>query len=144
MATILIAGGAGFVGAHVTEQAAQAGHRVRLFDAAPPAGPLARLAAPAAYVRGDVRDRAALAAAASGCDVVVNCAAVVGPVRAREAPDAAFAINVGGTFNILELARAAGSRVVNVSTATLYGNRPALETLTEESPTDPVSTTELG
>ncbi len=139
MATILIAGGAGFVGAHVTEQAAAAGHRVRLFDARPPAEPLTRLAAPAAYVAGDVRDRAALALAAAGCDVIVNCAAVVGPVRAREAPEAAFAVNVGGTFNVLEIAREAGQRVVNVSTATLYGNRPALETLTEDSPTDPVS-----
>jgi len=139
MATILIAGGAGFVGAHVTEQAVAAGHRVRLFDARPPAGPLARLAAAAEYVAGDVRERAALAAAAADCDVIVNCAAVVGPVRAREAPEAAFAVNVGGTFNVVEVARETGARVVNVSTATLYGNRPGLEVLTEDAPPDPVS-----
>lgn len=139
MAQILIVGGAGFVGAHLTEQAVAAGHRVRLFDARRPADVLQPLTARAEFVAGDVRDRQALAGAASGCSVVVNCAAVVGPIRAREAPEAAFAVNVGGTFNVLELARAAGIRVVNLSTATLYGNRPELDVLTEDSPPDPVS-----
>jgi nucleoside-diphosphate-sugar epimerase len=136
---LLLVGGAGFVGAHVAEQALAAGHRVRLYDRRPPAPPLQRLTQGAAFQAGDVRDRPALAAAAQGCDVIVNCAAVVGPVRAREDPEGAFAVNVGGTFAVLETARATGARVVYVSTATLYGNRPQLEVLTEESPTDPVS-----
>jgi nucleoside-diphosphate-sugar epimerase len=139
MASLLIVGGAGFIGAHVAEQAIAAGRRVRLFDARPPLGALSRIASGADHVAGDVRDRAALADAAAGCDVIVNCAAVVGPVRARAAPDLAFAVNVGGVFNVLEVARAGGQRVVNISTATLYGNRPELGLLTEDSPPEPVS-----
>ncbi|MBL8838814.1 MAG: NAD(P)-dependent oxidoreductase [Alphaproteobacteria bacterium] len=139
MVQILIVGGAGFVGAHVTEQAVAAGHRVRLFDTRPPSDALQTLTARAEFVTGDVRDREALATAAEGCPVIVNCAAIVGPIRSREAPEAAFAVNVGGTFNVLELARGSGARIVNLSTATLYGNRPELGVLTEDSPPDPVS-----
>jgi len=139
LAQILIIGGAGFVGAHVAEQALAAGHGVRIFDARPPVASLQRLVGSAEMITGDVRDRAALAVAAEGRSVIVNLAAVVGPVRAREAPEDAFAVNVGGTFNVLQIARASGARVVNLSTATLYGNRPELDLLTEDSPPDPVS-----
>ncbi len=139
MAQILIVGGAGFVGAHLTEQAVAAGHRVRLFDARRPADVLQPLTARAEFVAGDVRDRQALAGAASGCSVVVNCAAVVGPIRAREAPEAAFGGHVGGTFNVLELARGSRARIVNFLDGDAYGNRPELGVLTEDLPPDPVS-----
>ena len=139
MTRFLITGGSGFVALHAAEQALARGHAVTLFDLSPPPAYAAALAPGARIGAGDVRERAALAAAAEDATHVVHCAAVVGPVRAREAPETAFAVNVGGTFNLLELARASGARIVNLSTATLYGNRPELGVLTEDSPPDPVS-----
>jgi len=138
MANILIVGGSGFVGAHLVEQA-RTTHRLRLFDMAPPQGVLAASTQGIDFVTGDIRDRAALARAATDCDVIVNCAAVVGPIKSREAPELAFEVNVGGTFNVLELAREGKRRVVNLSTATLYGNKPELGVLREDANPDPVS-----
>jgi len=128
LAQILIIGGAGFVGAHVAEQALAAGHGVRIFDARPPVASLQRLVGSAEMITGDVRDRAALAVAAEGRSVIVNLAAVVGPVRAREAPEDAFE----GTRNVLDEARAAGlERVIHISSTAVYGvpdEQPLLET----------------
>jgi nucleoside-diphosphate-sugar epimerase len=63
---------------------------------------------------GDVRDRAVVHEAVAGCDVVVHGAARVGVVGAWEEFES---VNVGGTRNVLEAARAHGvRRVVHVST----------------------------
>ena len=63
--------------------------------------------------RGDVRDRAALDEAFIGCDVVVHLAAKVGVVGPR---DEYASINIDGTRNVVEAARANGLRgVVHVS-----------------------------
>ena len=59
MARILVTGGCGFIGSHLTEQLASSGEDVTVFDAALPAyGPVASVR----YVQGDVRDEAAVGA----------------------------------------------------------------------------------
>lgn len=138
MARFLITGGSGFVALHAAEQALARGHAVTLFDLSAPPVYAAALALGARVVSGDVRDRAALAAAAADATHVVHCAAVVGPVPAKADPARAVEVNVGGTGNVLELARARGLPVVNLSTATLYGHRPGLEPLDENATPDPI------
>lgn len=138
MARILITGGSGFVALHAAEVAIARGHDVILFDLAPPPAYAAALAPTARAVQGDVLDRAALARAADGATHVIHCAAVVGPVPAKADPARAVAVNVMGTTNVLELARARAMPVVNLSTATLYGHRPGLEPLDEAAPPDPI------
>ena len=64
---------------------------------------------------------------------------MVGPARARVDPLQTLAVNVNGTANLLEAARLAGARLVSMSTATLYGHRPALEPLDETTHTDPLT-----
>lgn len=138
MTRFLITGGSGFVALHAAEQALARGHAVTLFDLSPPPGYAAALAPGARILSGDVRDRAALAAAAEDATHIVHCAAVVGPVPAKADPSRAVEVNVGGTCNVLELARARGIPVVNLSTATLYGHRPGLEPLDEDATPDPI------
>lgn len=138
MTRFLITGGSGFVALHAAEQALARGHQVTLFDLSPPPGYASALAPSARIVAGDVRDRAALAAAAADATHVVHCAAVVGPVPAKADPARAVEVNVGGTSNVLELARARALPVVNLSTATLYGHRPSLEPLDETAIPDPI------
>ena len=87
----------------------------------------------------DVRDADACRRHAEGVRAIVHCAAVVGPARSRVDPQVTLAVNVNGTANLLEAAHANGARLVNVSTATLYGNRPDMQPLHETDPADPLT-----
>lgn len=137
MARILVTGGSGMVAQHVAEAALARGCEVVLADHAWPAG--RDWVASVRRVTFDIRDAAACRAAADGAVAVVHCAAMVGPARARVDPLATLAVNVQGTANLLEAAHAAGARLVNVSTATLYGNRPDLAPLDEADRPDPLT-----
>jgi nucleoside-diphosphate-sugar epimerase len=107
MTTLAITGGTGFVGTRLIVLALEAGHAVRALtrrEQAERAG--------ITWVRGDLRDTAALAALCEGADAVIHVAGVV------NAPDRAgfVAGNVDGTRNMLAAAAAAGvPRFVHVS-----------------------------
>lgn len=137
MKRILVTGGSGMVGQHVAAAAAARGCQVRLADHAWPAAPL--WAPGDEHVSFDVRDAQACLEHVRGMDAVVHCAAVVGPVRARADALHTLAVNVNGTANLLEAAHAHGARLLSMSTATLYGHRPALEPLDEDSRVDPLT-----
>lgn len=69
---ILITGGAGFVGSHTADALIQRGHKVRIFDnlneQVHPGGIPDYLPREAEFVRGDVRDLAALSKTIRGVD----------------------------------------------------------------------------
>jgi nucleoside-diphosphate-sugar epimerase len=74
------------------------------------------------FLRGDVRDRAAVVAAVAGVDAVVHLAAIVGDPACARDPDLARAVNLDGSLALLEAAQAAGaSRFVFASTCSNYG-----------------------
>lgn len=104
MRQVLITGGAGFLGLHLTRAFRDHGVAVRIFDAAPRpewvSGPAVE------YLRGDVRDPAAIGAALDGVDAVVH-AAFASP---RMPADVIESVNVGG---IRELCRQAPARGVH-------------------------------
>ena len=137
MVRLLVTGGSGMVAQHVAEAALKAGHEVILADVGWPEeriwveGP--------SRVTFDIRDAEACLRHAEGAAAIVHCAAVVGPIRARIDPQVTLAVNVNGTANLLEAAHANGARLINVSTATLYGNRPDLKPLPESDPSDPLT-----
>lgn len=125
------------VAQHVAEAALAAGHDVVLADLSFPDDRM--------WIRGaeqrllDIRDAESCAEIVGGTAAIVHCAAVVGPQRARANAKVTLEVNVGGTANLLEAASVAGARLVNVSTATLYGHRPDLSPLSEEDPTSPLT-----
>jgi NAD+-dependent farnesol dehydrogenase len=94
---VLVTGGTGYLGQAVVRALAAAGHQPVVF---------ARTAAdsglPGVLVSGDVRDQAALARAAAGCDAICHMAALVSLWRARRADF--DDINVGGLQNMLAVA----------------------------------------
>jgi len=137
MRTLLITGGSGMVGQHVAEAARARGCRVRLADFAWPVTPL--WAPGDEQASFDVRDIDACREHARGVEAIIHCAAVVGPARARVDALATLAVNVTGTANLLEAAQERGVRLLNMSTATLYGHRTALEPLDENSRVDPLT-----
>jgi UDP-glucose 4-epimerase len=116
--TVLVTGGAGFIGSHVVDLLSAYGYTPRVFDLVPP--PLDNRHVD--WIVGDLLDRAALARAMHGCHTVIHLAAVadVGVVIAD--PARADAVNVGGTQNALETARLAGvDHFVFASTVWVYG-----------------------
>jgi dTDP-L-rhamnose 4-epimerase len=81
---ILVTGGAGFIGSFLVDALVERGHDVRIYDALVPQVHGPEQAAPdymnpdAEFIKGDVRDREALAKALIGVDVVFHLAAAVG------------------------------------------------------------------
>lgn len=102
---VLVTGDRGVLGTVIRAELRAAGHEVTGFDLAD------------GY---DVRDAAALAAAASRQDAIVHLAGLPGDQEDR--PDQVMAVNVGGTWNALLAARAAGvGRVVYCSSGKALG-----------------------
>ena len=86
----------------------------------------------------DVTDPDAVAAAVRGADVVVNCAAWTAVDDAETHERAAFDVNATGAAHLARAARAAGARLVQVSTDYVFdgaANRP----YGEDAPLAPVS-----
>jgi UDP-glucose 4-epimerase len=138
---VLITGGAGFVGSFTALELLEHGHNVVAYDLrAEPNDVLAEAGDRVAVIAGDIRDRAHLERVVREhhIEAIAHTAAVIGQTSGASDPDWMFNINVIGTLNVLEAARAIGARVVYVSTATLYGQHPDLHPLTEDARPDPV------
>jgi CDP-paratose 2-epimerase len=126
---ILITGGAGFIGTHLAKHFSDRGDRVAVFDNLSRRGSMPNLswlkeAIPGLeFIRGDVRDAAAVAAAAKGREAVFHLAAQVAVTTSVEDPREDFEVNALGTFNVLEAARASGADpiVIYSSTNKVYG-----------------------
>ncbi|MBX6321618.1 MAG: NAD-dependent epimerase/dehydratase family protein [Rhodospirillaceae bacterium] len=125
--TVLITGGAGFIGSHVADALLAAGHRVRLLDNLSPqvhrdgARP-AHLEGAAELVVGDVRDPAAVVRALAGIDAVIHLAAAVGVGQSMYEIAGYTAVNDLGTAVLMEaLARRPVERLVCASSMSIYG-----------------------
>jgi 3beta-hydroxy-delta5-steroid dehydrogenase/steroid delta-isomerase len=106
---VLVTGGSGFVGANLVTTLLDRGYSVRSFDRAP--SPLA--AHPKLQVlQGDITDKAICAQAVEGIDTVFHTAAIIdlmgGASVSDEYRQRSFAINVGGTQNLVDAGQAAG------------------------------------
>jgi nucleoside-diphosphate-sugar epimerase len=134
----LVTGGAGFIGSNIVNTLLELGHEPVVLDNLS-SGYRENLVAGTPFVEGDVRDLEAVARAMSGCEVVFHLAASVGNVRSIEHPQTDSAINVLGTLNVLETARAGRiDRVVFSSSAGIFGELKTLP-IAEDHPQDPDS-----
>ena len=88
---------------------------------------LAPFAGKVEVVRGDLRDAAAVSAAARGATHVLHLGALGSVPRSIEDPDLSNDVNVNGTLNVLVAARDAGARrVVFSSSSSVYGANPEI------------------
>ena len=126
MTRVLVTGGAGFIGSHIADALLHRGDEVRILDTLHPAAHAARpdyLDPSAEFVRGDVRDGAAVAAALEGIDHVCHQAAMVGlGTDIGDIADYVAHNDLGTAVLLRELARARfAGRLVLASSMVVYG-----------------------
>ena len=127
MERVLITGGAGFIGRFVADELLARGHRVRVLDALIDqvhgvTDGAAMLNRDAELIRGDVRDKAAVATALDGIDSVVHLAAEVGVGQSMYEVVRYTSTNDVGTATLFEaLIDRPVRRVVTASSMSIYG-----------------------
>lgn len=124
-AHVLITGGAGFIGASLAHRLLPH-NRITLFDnlRRDALGRREILDHPHAHlVVADVRDKAALEAAAADADVVVHMASIAGVDTVMQNPVLTMEVSLKGTINALEAAHASGrcKRFLDFSTSEVFG-----------------------
>jgi UDP-glucose 4-epimerase len=141
-APVLITGGAGFIGSHLTDALLAKGYAVRILDDLstgkrsnlPLDNPRVEL------IEGDVADAELVARAAMGCQAVAHLAAVASVQASVDDPVKTHQSNFIGTLNVCEAMRQAGiKRVVFASSAAVYGNNGEGEAITEDTPKAPLT-----
>lgn len=124
MSTVLITGGAGFIGSHLAEACLRKGHRVLVLDDLS-SGSIDNLA----EVRGNpqlefvpesVAVKSVLAELVDRADVVFHLAATVGVFNIIDPVDT-IVNNIGGTEEVLKMAAKKKKKVVVASTSEVYG-----------------------
>ncbi|MEQ1619256.1 MAG: UDP-glucose 4-epimerase GalE [Terricaulis sp.] len=139
MATILVTGGAGYIGAHCCLALARAGHKPVVYDNLSNGhasfvkwGPL---------IEGDIRNAARLGAAFAEHrpDAVLHCAALIEVGESVKDPARFWDNNVAGALTLLDAMRLADCRAfVFSSTCAIYG-APMRLPLDESHPENPLS-----
>ncbi len=147
---LLVTGGAGFIGGHLTAAFLARGDTVTVLDNFDPAYDPALKEENLAglevqLIHGDVRDRAAVEEALRGVDAVVRLAALAGVRESLRDPGAYASVNVGGTVNLLEALRERDRvPLVFASSSSVYGartNGPFKETDPVDWPESPYAAT---
>ena len=145
---ILVTGGAGFIGSHLSEALVKAGHRVRVLDNFH-SGQRANLAAVRSDVeilKGDCGDPRAAARAVKGVEVVYHEAAIPSVARSVADPAGSHAANASASLTMLIAARDAGvRRFIYAGSSSIYGESPTLpkrESMTPE-PLSPYAVAKL-
>jgi UDP-N-acetylglucosamine/UDP-N-acetyl-alpha-D-glucosaminouronate 4-epimerase len=145
-ASVLVTGGAGFIGSHLAERLCREGRRVRVLDNLA-TGRLENLEAvrdELELIDGDIRDPEISVAAVRGCEVVFHEAALPSVPRSVRDPQASHAANATGTVNVLVACRDEGvRRVVFASSSSVYGSNPKLPK-EEEMATMPIAPYAVG
>ena len=125
--TVLVTGGTGFIGSHLTEELLRRGASVRVLDAYNSQSHHGHLEG-AEHERltvhlGDVADPFMMHKLCTNVDTVFHLAALIGIPYSYAAPAHYVATNVNGTLAVLEAARTTGARrVVHTSTSETYGS----------------------
>ncbi len=120
--SLLVTGGAGFIGSHLVDSLLADGHGVRVLDDLS-TGRVENLDPRAELVVGNVTEPATLGRAFDGIAGVFHLAAVASVARANEDWLGTHRINQSGTIAVLEAAGAAGRLpVIYASSAAVYGD----------------------
>jgi len=131
---VLVTGGAGFVGSHLTEALLDAGAQVAVFDNGSTGqwrfldGAYEQYPGKLRQCRGHLSDTELLCAAMSGSDLVIHLAANADIRHGVEYPDRDFEQNLGGTQIVLRMMHQLGiKRIAFASTGAVYGDNTSFK-----------------
>jgi len=139
--TVLITGGAGFIGSNLADGLIRAGAKVRILDNFLTGFQenLDEIDGSFDLIEGDITDPATVKKAVDGCEVIFHEAALPSVPRSVDDPLETHRICVDGTVNLLIAAREAGvRRFVYAASSSAYGDQPVLPKV-ETMRADPLS-----
>jgi CDP-paratose 2-epimerase len=140
--SLLVTGGAGFIGCNFVDRALRRGARVRILDDLSRPGSAKNLdwlrerhGSKVELVRGSIVDAELCRQAAADVEAIAHFAAQVAVTTSVTDPRADFEINVLGSFNVLEAARLSGNQphVIYSSTNKVYGGLDDVPTIELEN-----------
>lgn len=137
MASYLVTGGCGFIGSHLTDKLLESGHSVRILDDLS-TGKRSNVSEACEIVVGDVSDSAVVAQCMEGMDGCFHLAAIASVQRSNEEWVRTHQVNLTGSVNVFEAARATKAPVVYASSAAVYGDNPNMP-LVEQADTLPIT-----
>ncbi|HXR47218.1 MAG TPA: NAD-dependent epimerase/dehydratase family protein [Candidatus Limnocylindrales bacterium] len=138
----LIAGGAGFVGSHVTARFVQAGHEVTVMDGLLPRTGgrrenLAGLLSDIRFLDMPVEQAPDLAGLVAESDLLVDCMGWTCHRLALQDPLYDMQLNIASHLALVDaIAHSSGKTVISLGSRGQYGN-PKVKTITEETPSNP-------
>lgn len=148
MSTVLVTGGAGFIGSHLVGRLVENGESVRVLDnfTTGKEENLNGLKDKVTIFNGDICDKETARKALDGVDYVLHQAALPSVPRSVKDPIASNRVNVSGTLNLLVESKNSGvKRFVFASSSSVYGNpdkMPVDESFTP-NPLSPYGVTKL-
>ncbi len=146
MASILITGGAGFIGSNLAEALGKEHSVTVLDDFSTGKKENLKGLAKVKIIRGDICDRAKVRDSLKDIDSVIHLAAIASVPRSIANPGEANRVNAGGTVNMLfESCRAEVDRFIYASSSAVYGDAPGLPKRenSDLSPISPYAATKL-
>ncbi len=127
MEQVLVTGGAGFIGSHISELLIQEGFKVRVVDDLR-LGHLNNVPAQAEFIQGDIRDSELMLKVTKGAQKVFHLAAESRnlPSLGTEASKLNVDININGTLNVLISSLENGVKnIIYSASSTMYGRNSA-------------------
>lgn len=132
--TVLITGGAGFIGSHLARALLELGATVRVLDDLS-TGHAENVPPDAEFIRASIMDDESLRRSADQCDFVFHEAAMMSVPMSVEQPLHCVQINILGTERVLEAARDAGiRRLVFAASSAAYGETEQMPCLENHPP----------
>ena len=134
--SILVTGGAGFIGSRLSSQLSKVADLTVLDDFS--VGDPSAVPDDARVIKEDVSNREAVLDSIPDVDVIFHQAGLVSVSRSIQSPYESHTSNATGTVNVLDAGREYNAGVVVASSAAIYGH-PEYTPIDEEHPFDPIS-----
>ena len=144
---ILVTGGAGFIGSHLTEKLVKQGDIVTVIDNLNTGKEknLELVKEKIEFVKGSILDTKLLDEITKDVDGVFHQAALASVQDSFKKPSKYYDVNVNGTENIFKLSKKYGFKVVYASSSSVYGNpiRVPIKESDDKNPINPYAETKL-
>ena len=141
--SVLVTGGAGFIGSHIVDRLISSGYSVRVLDDLS-TGKLSNISVHVKsgkvdFVKGNVRDASTVKTVVKDVDASIHLVAITSVPFSVENPNETFETNVAGTLNLLSSCAEEGvCKLILVSSCAVYGDPESLP-VDEQHPANPIS-----